>query len=105
MELVLAILGSGALSALISGVFAAINNYQNNKKANNDEKLKKLEIDIVRTQLLLMMAYYPNNVQEILKVAEHYFADLHGNWYATSLFFSFLEKNEIAEPEWFNRDL
>lgn len=105
MELVIAILGSGALSALISGVFTAVNNYQNNKKEKNDGRFKRLEVDIVRTQLLLLLSDYPSNVAEIMKVAEHYFSDLKGDWYMTSLFFDWLQENEIAEPAWFDNKM
>lgn len=60
----------------------------------------KNEKDNVRTQLLLLMADYPEDVSELLECAEHYFVDMHGNWYLTSMFLNFLQKHDIADPEW-----
>lgn len=69
---------------------------QEQRKVNH-----KAEADTVRLQLLVLMADYPTQVAEILKVAEHYFKDLHGNWFATDLFKDWLSLNNIAKPEWF----
>lgn len=110
MEIVLAIIGSGALSALISGGFGLLSRHLDDKKEaarRNDEledvkkKLKKLEKDSVRTQLLLLMASFPTNQQEIEEVAQHYFVDCGGNWYMTNLFSSWISDNHYGEPEWF----
>lgn len=59
------------------------------------------EKDELRTQLLLLIADYPQEYAEIMKLAEHYFGELNGNWYLTSLFNRWLEQNDIARPEWF----
>lgn len=114
MEIAIAVLGSSALAALISGIFGLINN---NAAAARDakqkeiertdvleslkKKLNKLEKDSVRTQLLLLMSDYSGNQQEILEVAQHYFADCKGNWYMTSMFSKWLTDNDIGQPEWF----
>lgn len=66
--------------------------------------LVKSEKDNVRTQMLLMISDYPDNVSEIMRLAEHYFKDLKGNWYMTSLFNNWLNNNEIAKPEWFDSE-
>ena len=97
MEIVLAIIGSGALSALIAGVFQLINN----GKEKADKRFIKLEKDILRTQLLLMLDDFPDETSEILKLAQHYFVDLEGDWYLTSMFNKWLEEKKIAKPEWF----
>ena len=55
----------------------------------------------MRSQLLMMIADYPEENTEILKLAEHYFSDLHGNWTATAIFNKWLERCEVAKPEWF----
>lgn len=68
-----------------------------------NHRLDKNEMDAVRTQMLLMISDYPNNVPEIMRLAEHYFGDLSGNWYMTSLFNKWLDENKIAKPEWFDR--
>lgn len=114
MEIAIALLGSSALAALISGVFAVINNNMaaareaEQKKIERTEgletlknKLNKLEKDSVRTQLLLLMSDYSENEQEILEVAQHYFADCKGNWYMTRMFTKWLTDNGIGRPEWF----
>jgi len=71
-----------------------------------DEAQKKSEKDSVRMQLILMMSNYPEQEQEIIMLAEHYFSKhpngLGGNWYATSLFNRWLKENNIAEPCWFD---
>lgn len=97
-EIVIAVLGSGVLSAIISGLFGLMNN----KREKLDKRFNKLEVDIIRTQLLLLLADYPQNTAEIMRVAEHYFHDLNGDWYMTSLFNSWLVENNVAKPEWFN---
>lgn len=64
---------------------------------------KKIDIqerDSCRTQLLLLMAIFPDNVDEILKIAEHYFKDLKANWYMSTLFVRWCRKNNIELPEW-----
>lgn len=96
-SIILAVIGSGALSALIAGVFQIINN----RREKTDKRFQTLEKDILRTQMLLMLADFPEEKAEILKIAEHYFGDLDGNWYLTTMFNTWLEQNQIAKPEWF----
>ena len=69
---------------------------------NINGKLSKLERDILRTQLLMLVLLKPEEEQEILMVAEHYFKDLDGDWYMTSIFNKWLTDSDIAQPEWFN---
>lgn len=64
------------------------------------KKIDKQERDSCRTQLLFLMAFYPDNTGEILKVAEHYFKDLKANWYMTSLFAAWCKKRGIELPDW-----
>lgn len=67
-----------------------------------EKKMKRLEKDIVRTQLIqLMKAYEDEEEHELLQVAEHYFDVLKGNWYMTSMFKKFLKKHNIETPLWF----
>ena len=107
-NILLEILGSGALAALISGGF---NIFMSRKgwRGKIESKLDVIERnqdvserDSCRTQLLLMLSDYPHETTEIMKLAEHYFSDLDGNWYLTSLFNKWLTENNIAEPSWFN---
>ena len=95
--IIIAIVGSGALSALIAGVFQLINN----RREKLDNRFTTLEKDVLRTQLLLMIADFPNEKSDILKLAQHYFEDLDGNWVLSSVFSSWLKVNGIEIPEWF----
>lgn len=69
-----------------------------------DKRLVKSEKDSLRTQLLVMISDYPDNVEGILAIGERYFGKLHGNWYATALFNQWLESRDIAKPEWFKEE-
>ena len=72
-------------------------------KQDDDIKgsLKKLEKDVLRTQLLLLLLLQPDEDTEILKIAEHYFVKLKGNWYMTSMFSKWC-KGRGLKPEWFD---
>lgn len=77
------------------------------KAAKTDETLDRistLEKDGIRTQLLLLILLRPDEKTEILRIAEHYFKVLKGNWYMTSIFNMWLEEYKVARPEWFNDD-
>lgn len=106
--IVISVIGSGALAALISGIFSLVLNRKGRLAKIEGtldmitEKLIMTEKNVLRTQLLLLLSDYPEERQEIMKLAEHYFKDQHGNWYMTSLFNTWLIKNNIARPEWFN---
>ena len=60
----------------------------------------KAEKDIVRSQLLVLMSDYPENQPEIMETMKHYHVDLNGNWYSTSLFKKWCDKNDIDIPKW-----
>ena len=94
--IILGILGSGVLSTIISAIITAISNRHGIKS-----KVKKIEKDSVRTQLLLMMSDYPDEKQEILTIAEYYFCTLKANWYMTSMFAKWLKKEGLERPNWF----
>lgn len=106
--ILIALIGSGVLSVLVSGVVTIITKILDRRWNNADalksiqEQLKIAEKDSVRTQMLLMMSDYPEDKHEIMKLAEHYFVKLKANWYMTGMFNKWLEENDIAKPEWFN---
>lgn len=108
MELFTAIIGSGALSAIIAGFFNVFINRKGRLKQIEDkidhlqEENHKSEKDALRTQLLLMLSDYPTEKAEILRLAQRYFGELHANWYMTPLFNKWLEEYQVAKPEWFN---
>jgi len=64
------------------------------------KQLDKNERDNIRTQMLLLMSDYPEERAELFRLAEYYFKDLHGNWYMTMLFKSYLKENNLPTPEW-----
>ena len=97
VTIVCAILASNALFAFLQFLIT-----RQDTKKNVKGKLVVLEKDVLRTQLLLLILLKPEEKQEILTIAEHYFGDLRGDWYMTSIFNKWLRENEIAEPEWFD---
>ena len=51
-----------------------------------NSKVTAIEMDTTRIQLLSLIRNDPDNVDSIMKLARHYFVDLSGDWYATSIF-------------------
>ena len=113
--IITSIVGTGLLTTIINIISNAIQNRKNRLKnvedqlnkveetlADIQEKQKISEKDALRTQLLLMISDYPDETMDILKLAEYYFSNLHGNWTATFVFNHWLEKRGIAKPSWFH---
>ena len=73
----------------------------NIKLTTIDDKLDKLQVDSVRTQLMLLIKSYPGKVNEILVLAYKYFVVLKGDTYMTSLFSDWLYKKNMEKPDWF----
>lgn len=96
VTIIAAILASNALFGFIQFVITRKDN-----KKNLKGQFKKLERDVLRTQLLVMVSLKPKETQEILTISEHYFKDLAGDWYMTSIFHKWLLESDIAEPDWF----
>ena len=104
LDIISCILGGGSLVTLIIFLIQR-HDTRNNELQRLSEQMDKLEKDIVRTQLMILMEnYQPGQEAEIMAVAEHYFADLDGNLYMTTLFNKFVEENKIAEPEWLSKE-
>lgn len=105
---IIALLSSDALATIILAIITAISNRKSRlkaveKKLDDIEQNQKLaEKDTLRTQLIMMIADYPEEMSDILKLGEHYFKDLKGNWTATAIFNRWLEKYcDGIKPEWF----
>ena len=96
-QFVLALLGSTAVATLIQF-------FVNRHDKRLEERLNRLERDGLRTQMLVLIIQRPEEKQEILTIAEHYFKDLKGDWYMTSIFNKWIVDSDIAEPEWFNKE-
>ena len=95
--IVLTVIGSNAIFAFLQFMIT-----RHDTKKNVKGKLLLLEKDVLRTQLLLLILLKPEEKQEILTIAEHYFKDLKGNWYMTSIFNKWLTGAKEAKPEWFD---
>lgn len=96
LQIIIAIIGSTTVATLIQFFVTRRDNEKGISK-----RLDKLERDGLRTQLLLLILMRPTETKEILTLGEHYFKDLHGNWYMTALFNKWVADAGIAEPEWF----
>ncbi len=104
VTIICAVLASNALFGFIQFAITRKDtkkNYEGRLKSF-DKALKLLEKDILRTQLLVLIVLKPEESQEILTIAEHYFKDLNGNWYMTSIFNKWLIDQDIASPDWFD---
>ena len=108
-DLVTSLVAPTVVAVIVSGIFGIVTKWIDRKWSKGDKlsmiekKLIKNEADSVRLQMLVLLADYPDDVNEILKVAQHYFVDVKGNWYMTSLFNRWLSDRKIAQPEWFNK--
>lgn len=96
--IILAILASNGFFALVQFLITRWDTKKNLKGT-----LNKLEKDGLRTQLLLLLLLQPDEETEILKIAQHYFAKLKGNWYMTSVFSKWCKSRDL-KPEWFDAD-
>lgn len=72
-----------------------INADTNAKLDSISDQVTELKLDTTRNQLLTLMNYYPDNNDEIMKVAKYYFRDLGGDWYMTELFIEWGEENGV----------
>lgn len=90
--IIISIIGSGGFAAIVSAIITAI---------GRRSKLKKLEKDTVRLQLLFLMKIMPEEEQELLTLGEYYFDVLKADWYLSSLFDKHLKARGIERPSWF----
>lgn len=106
-ELIAIVLGSEAVTVIITAIITAISNRKSKLKTIESElqeinkKLVKSEKDALRTQLLLLIRDYPDQTAEIMTLGERYFGGLHANWYMSTLFQAWLERHKITVPTWF----
>ena len=105
-NVLIAVLGGGNLILFIKFLIERhdkkVEKEEDEKKDDIKNTLNKLEKDGLRTQLLLLILIKPEEKTEILRLAEHYFKVLHGNWYMTSIFNNWLKAENVANPEWFD---
>ena len=99
ITIIVAVLGALDLATLI--IFFV---NRHDSKKNITGRLTTLEKDTLRTQLLMLILLKPDERQEIVTIAQHYFGRLHGDWYMTGIFNRWIEENSMAKPEWFDKD-
>lgn len=106
MLIILAVLGSTGLFTFIQflithhdkkkGVLAEIRkDIKELKQFSKDERL-----DLLRIQLMTLTHIHPENIVEIMEVAEEYFMKYSGDWYMSSLFKEYLENQGMDVPLW-----
>lgn len=74
------------------------------KEAKEEIKLLKVEnheimLETTRIQLLMLIQHQPKNHDTILKVAERYFCQLHGDWYMSVELQSWADTQKINIPK------
>lgn len=107
-NILIAVLGGGNLILFIKFLIERhdkkVEKAEEEKKDDIKKTLAKLEKDGLRTQLLLLILIRPDEQTEILRIAEHYFKVLKGDWYMTSIFNKWLKAENVASPEWFDNE-
>ena len=114
--IIIAILSSGALSALITGLFQLLQTRKSRKNgleskvdkiaAEQDTIIKaqqRHEKDILRVELKLMISDFPDKEDDILRIGEHYFGE-GGNWVMWAVFKQWLDDRGLEPPVWFRND-
>lgn len=102
IAVVIAVIGSTGLFTFLQFLISR----NDKKKEHLDDvhlALKELRKDTTRTQLMMLFTDYPEQHDEIMTLAEFYFHNLGGNWYMSTLFSSWLQKEGLVKPSWFNR--
>ena len=101
VPIIIAIVSSNALFGFIQFIINKKDNIVKDIKYIR-EKVDYVDQGQVRTQLLVLIANYPDRIEEIMKLAEQYFCKFHGNYYLTSLFKKYLDDKMLTYPQWFN---
>lgn len=111
--IIIAIISSGLLSVIITECFGILK-AKRSKKDGVESKLsalieeqkdirtliKQQEKDSLRTELKLMISDFPEEESDILRLAEHYFVKLGGNWTMANIFSRWCKKRGIDLPPW-----
>lgn len=103
-NILIGILGGGNLLLFIKFLIERHDAKKEKGKDNIKDKLNTLEKDVIRTQLLVMILWKPQEKKEILTLGQHYFETLKGNWYMTDIFDKWLEEECDSKPEWFKKE-
>lgn len=86
----------------ISEINKAIDRHMSSVETQVQENTKELqdfkadnELKLSRMELMNLIADYPDNVDDILKAAEHYFLDLKGDYVADKAFEDWAKKHGV----------
>lgn len=101
MPLALAIIGSGSVFGFIQFLINRRDTKKNSKLDKFEKKLDGISLSQYRTEMLVMMNHYQDDVNEIMRLAQHYFLN-GGDFYMTSLFAKWLKEHKIEKPMWFD---
>lgn len=93
IAIIAAVLGSNLIQFFVT---------RRDSKSGIKAQLLKLEKDSCRTQMLILLKFFPERTDEIMTLGEHYFGELHGNWWLTPMFSAYLEDHKYPIPAWFN---
>lgn len=86
----------GAIIGSVTWVLQQTHNEVSEKLDEISSQISTVELNSTRTQLLTLISSFPDNEDEILKVAKYYFRDLGGDWYMTALFTEWAEERDIS---------
>ena len=116
VTIIVSCLGSSALFGFIQFLISRRDKKKNNldqlieninalKKSNEDfdEAFKQVHLDTCRLQLMNLIHMAPKNVSGILELGKHYFVDLDGDSFLSTLFSQWLRDQHLEEsiPDWF----
>lgn len=117
VTIIVAILSSGALSALINAIAQGRRDKQSKatgleskvdaltkKQTEINDRLILAEKDALRTQLMVLIKDYPDEKTDILRLGETYFSKLGGNWILTDIFAKWCEESGTQLPPWFKEN-
>lgn len=111
--IIIALISSGVLSTIITGIFTIMEN-RKSRKTGLESKVDKIaeeqskmmeaqrrhELDILRVELKQMIASFPEKEEDILRLGEHYFTH-GGNWVMSAVFKQWLDARGLKLPSWY----
>lgn len=117
VTIIVAILSSGALSALINAIAQGHRDKRSKatgleskvdalaeKQTEINDRLILSEKDALRTQLMVLIKDYPDEKTDILRLGETYFSKLGGNWILTDIFAKWCKESGTQLPPWFKEN-
>lgn len=66
------------------------------------QKMEYIDQGNVRQQIMMLIHLYPHRNEEIMKLGRKYFIEFHGNYYLTTIFKEWIDKNNLQYPVWWD---